>query len=107
MLFARPLRPLTTPLRSSTRTLSFTLRPTMSMANSKPDIPASPPAKWPSPEDWPASKVRQTFIDYFVNSPGFEHTFWPSSGAIPFDDDTLLFANAVRATDKSKLTERA
>ena len=67
----------------------------MSMADSVPQVPTSAPAKWPAPEDWPASKVRQTFIDYFVKQPGFEHTFWPSSGVIPFDDDTLLFANAV------------
>jgi alanyl-tRNA synthetase len=67
----------------------------MSAATSAPVVPTSAPAKWPSPEDWPAARVRQTFIDYFVNSPGFEHTFWPSSGVIPFDDDTLLFANAV------------
>jgi UDP:flavonoid glycosyltransferase YjiC (YdhE family) len=67
----------------------------MSAATSAPDIPSTPPAKWPQPENWPAAKVRQTFIDYFVNAPGFEHTFWPSSGVIPFDDDTLLFANAV------------
>ncbi|RSH95316.1 Alanine--tRNA ligase [Saitozyma podzolica] len=66
----------------------------MSAATSAPVVPTSAPAKWPSPEDWPAARVRQTFIDYFVNSPGFEHTFWPSSGVIPFDDDTLLFANA-------------
>ncbi|ORY24753.1 tRNA synthetases class II (A)-domain-containing protein [Naematelia encephala] len=63
-------------------------------ATSKPVLPTSAPHPWPKPEDWPAAKVRQTYIDYFVNTPGFEHTFWPSSGVIPFDDDTLLFANA-------------
>lgn len=73
----------------------------MSAATSAPVVPTSAPAKWPSPEDWPASRVRQTFIDYFVNSPGFEHTFWPSSGVIPFDDDTLLFANAVSSSNDS------
>lgn len=67
----------------------------MSAATSAPEIPKTPAAKWPEPENWPAAKVRQTYIDYFANSPGFEHTFWPSSGVIPFDDDTLLFANAV------------
>jgi alanyl-tRNA synthetase len=70
----------------------------MSPATTAPALPKTPPAKWPSPEDWPANKVRQTFIDYFVNAPGFEHTFWRSSGVIPFDDDTLLFANAVSAS---------
>ncbi|RXK35812.1 alanine-tRNA ligase [Tremella mesenterica] len=63
-------------------------------ADSKPVVPNTPPHPWPSPKDWPASKVRQTFIDYFAQQPGFEHTFWPSSGVIPFEDDTLLFANA-------------
>lgn len=71
------------------------LRYTMSAASSAPKVPDTAPAKWPAPEEWPAQKVRQTFIDYFANTPGFEHTFWPSSGVIPFDDDTLLFANAV------------
>ncbi|OCF54527.1 alanine-tRNA ligase [Kwoniella mangroviensis CBS 10435] len=66
----------------------------MSFADKKPAVPTTAPHPWPSPSDWPASKVRQTYIDYFVNQPGFEHTFWPSSGVIPFDDDTLLFANA-------------
>ncbi|WVQ81256.1 alanine-tRNA ligase [Cryptococcus sp. DSM 104549] len=60
----------------------------------KPTVPTTAPHPWPAPEDWPASKVRQSFIDYFANQPGFEHTHWPSSGVIPFDDDTLLFANA-------------
>ncbi|KAG0151156.1 hypothetical protein CROQUDRAFT_651357 [Cronartium quercuum f. sp. fusiforme G11] len=42
--------------------------------------------------DWPAAKVRQTFLDYFGKQNG--HTFVPSSSVIPFDDPTLLFANA-------------
>ena len=67
----------------------------MSAATSKPVIPTTPPALWPTPEAWTATKVRQTFIEYFAKTPGFEHTFWPSSGVIPFDDDTLLFVNAV------------
>lgn len=60
-----------------------------------PTVPDSPPHPWPRPQEWPAAKVRQTYIDYFKEQPGLEHTFWPSSGVIPFDDDTLLFANAV------------
>jgi alanyl-tRNA synthetase len=67
----------------------------MSMAASAPKVPETAPAKWPQPENWPAAKVRETFMEYFKTTQGFEHTFWPSSGVIPFDDDTLLFANAV------------
>ncbi|KAL1405999.1 Alanine--tRNA ligase [Vanrija albida] len=66
----------------------------MSAANAAPTVPTTAPARWPAPEDWPASKVRTTFINYFVEQPEFGHTFWASSGVIPFDDDTLLFANA-------------
>lgn len=100
MLFARTVRPLSISSQHLHRTTPFNLRSfapagNMSRRESKPTVPTTAPAKWPSPEDWPASKVRSTFIDYFVNQPGFEHTFWPSSGSIPFDDDTLLFANAV------------
>jgi alanyl-tRNA synthetase len=64
-------------------------------ANSAPQVPTTAPAAWPEPQNWSAEKVRKTYIDYFQNQPGYEHTFWPSSGVIPFDDDTLLFANAV------------
>lgn len=105
MLFARSLRPLSTKLQRGhslpffpsafTSTSALLSVNKMSMAESAPQVPSSSPAKWPAPENWPASKVRQTFIDYFVQQPGFEHTFWASSGVIPFDDDTLLFANAV------------
>ncbi|PWN50994.1 hypothetical protein IE53DRAFT_386661 [Violaceomyces palustris] len=41
--------------------------------------------------DWPADKVRTTFTDYFKER---GHTFVPSSSTIPYEDPTLLFANA-------------
>ena len=40
---------------------------------------------------WTASKVREEFFAYF-RSRG--HTFVPSSSTIPYEDPTLLFANA-------------
>ncbi|ODV58121.1 alanine--tRNA ligase [Ascoidea rubescens DSM 1968] len=48
--------------------------------------------KFPDPENWSATKVRNTFIDYFKDVK--DHTFIPSSSVIPYDDPTLLFANA-------------
>lgn len=41
--------------------------------------------------EWPAAKVRSTFLDFFRER---GHTFVPSSSTIPYDDPTLLFANA-------------
>ena len=41
--------------------------------------------------DWPANKVRSTFVDYFKQH---GHTFYASSSTIPYEDPTLLFANA-------------
>jgi hypothetical protein len=66
------------------------------------NIPNTPPHAWPVPEDWPAAKVRQTFMDYFMQQKGLEHTFWPSSNVIPYDDPTLLFANAVSTKGKAQ-----
>ncbi|KAH3680812.1 hypothetical protein WICMUC_000163 [Wickerhamomyces mucosus] len=40
---------------------------------------------------WTAKKVRTTFLNYFKER---GHTFVPSSSVVPFDDPTLLFANA-------------
>ncbi|KAL5507592.1 ALA1 [Sanghuangporus vaninii] len=41
--------------------------------------------------DWTSKKVRQTFFDYFKDR---GHTYVPSSSTIPYEDPTLLFANA-------------
>ncbi len=41
---------------------------------------------------WSVSKVRQTFIDFFVQKHG--HAFIKSSAVVPHDDPTLLFANS-------------
>jgi hypothetical protein len=65
------------------------------MAKSNLKLPTTEPHPWPQPEAWPAAKVRKTFMEYFQNAQGLEHTFWPSSSVIPFEDPTLLFANAV------------
>ncbi|KAI0714270.1 tRNA synthetases class II (A)-domain-containing protein [Cerioporus squamosus] len=40
---------------------------------------------------WTASKVREEFFNYFKSK---DHTYVPSSSTIPYDDPTLLFANA-------------
>lgn len=42
-------------------------------------------------EKWTATNVRNTFLDYFKAR---EHKFVASSPVVPFDDPTLLFANA-------------
>jgi alanyl-tRNA synthetase len=44
-----------------------------------------------SVETWSASRVREEFFAYFRSK---DHTFVPSSSTIPYEDPTLLFANA-------------
>lgn len=43
------------------------------------------------PSTWSSARIRQEFFDYFAKN---NHTFVPSSSTIPYDDPTLLFANA-------------
>src|SRR5690242_19551385 len=43
------------------------------------------------PSPWTGERVRRTFIDFFRSK---EHTFYPSSRVIPYDDPTLLFINS-------------
>lgn len=42
--------------------------------------------------EWPAARIRSTFIDFFVHKK--HHVMWPSSPVVPVNDPTLLFANA-------------
>jgi alanyl-tRNA synthetase len=46
----------------------------------------------PQAQQWPAVKVRQTFVDFFCKEHG--HVFIPSSKVVPERDPTLLFTNA-------------
>mmetsp|Transcript_5481 Transcript_5481/g.7928 ORF Transcript_5481/g.7928 Transcript_5481/m.7928 type:complete len:954 (-) Transcript_5481:30-2891(-) len=41
--------------------------------------------------EWPTTKIRQTFYNYFTDR---SHKFIASSPSAPLNDDTLLFANA-------------
>ena len=43
------------------------------------------------PSTWSSLRIRQEFLNYFAQN---NHTFVPSSSTIPYDDPTLLFANA-------------
>jgi len=95
---ARPFRSFRNqPINLSRRTFTPSASFNMSRIDMRStNYPNEEPHAFPSPESWPAAKVRDTFMKYFTEAkPGLEHTFWPSSNVIPFEDPTLLFANAV------------
>ena len=52
---------------------------------------ATMPGVDPPEMEWPANKVRDTFIKFFE---GKNHVDWKSSPVVPHNDPTLLFANA-------------
>lgn len=45
----------------------------------------------PQQLEWPAAKVRDTYIKFFEDK---NHVNWISSPVVPLNDPTLLFANA-------------
>ncbi|KAL8003229.1 putative translation protein, beta-barrel domain superfamily [Plasmopara halstedii] len=47
-----------------------------------------------SVENWPAARIRKTFIEFFQNQKELPHTFYKSCPVVPLDDPTLLFINA-------------
>ncbi|OVA11024.1 Alanine-tRNA ligase [Macleaya cordata] len=54
-------------------------------------ITTTMPGIEPQTTEWPANRVRDTFINFFE---GKNHTNWISSPVVPVNDPTLLFANA-------------
>lgn len=43
---------------------------------------------------WPAAKVRETFVQYFLRNQRLPHVFVPSSSIVPKNDPSLAFVNA-------------
>ncbi|KAG8088186.1 hypothetical protein GUJ93_ZPchr0010g7564 [Zizania palustris] len=77
---------LSPPRPDATRVLPAAIYLSSSSAASGPSRPAMAALT-----DWPARRVRETFVSYFESK---SHTRWPSSPVVPVDDPTLLFANA-------------
>eukprot|EP00268_Persea_americana_P036897 TRINITY_DN3643_c0_g1_i1.p1 TRINITY_DN3643_c0_g1~~TRINITY_DN3643_c0_g1_i1.p1 ORF type:complete len:1003 (+),score=232.52 TRINITY_DN3643_c0_g1_i1:69-3077(+) len=81
------------PLIFSTSSFPFRIRVRVSSqkAYSQSKAAATMPGLEPSEIEWPAARVRDTFISFFE---GKEHVNWKSSPVVPVNDPTLLFANA-------------
>jgi len=56
------------------------------------DAQATSPGTSSSTPTWTMDKVRSEFVDFFKTKKA--HTFVPSSPVVPYDDPTILFANA-------------
>ncbi|XP_042501515.1 alanine--tRNA ligase-like [Macadamia integrifolia] len=84
------LRSLSRPFRvripSATTFFCTSVLPSSSLLSTMPGLE---PQK--QTQEWPATKVRDTFIKFLE---GKDHVFWKSSPVVPVNDPTLLFANA-------------
>ncbi|KAK7362565.1 hypothetical protein VNO77_04681 [Canavalia gladiata] len=70
------------------------LAPPLSLHNtfrSVRSLPSAMPGAESIDLEWPAKRVRDTFINFFKDK---NHVNWKSSPVVPFNDPTLLFANA-------------
>ncbi|BAT91088.1 hypothetical protein VIGAN_06239400 [Vigna angularis var. angularis] len=70
--------------------LSLPFRAARSLHSPSSSVAAMPGADTQHVE-WPAKRVRDTFMGFFE---GKNHVNWKSSPVVPFNDPTLLFANA-------------
>ncbi|MBA0586465.1 hypothetical protein Gorai_017207 [Gossypium raimondii] len=70
---------------------AFTSNPSPPRSFSSLPKSATMPGVDPPAVEWPAKKVRDTFIKFFE---GKNHVYWNSSPVVPHNDPTLLFANA-------------
>lgn len=80
------------PLRSFARFLSAHFH-SSSTDSIQASASLSPPfmGSQPTECEWPATRVRETFIKFFQDK---AHVNWKSSPVVPYNDPTLLFANA-------------
>lgn len=85
--------------RSALLLSSFNKNPHLSLSHCYSHLPQPPPVSLSLSlahhhqmvEEWPANRVRDTFIKFFEEK---KHTNWKSSPVVPHNDPTLLFANA-------------
>lgn len=77
------------PLLSRGRPLAAAYRCCSSSAKSS--SPSAMPGAESQGLEWPAKRVRDTFVKFFEEK---AHVFWKSSPVVPHNDPTLLFANA-------------
>lgn len=77
--------------RSSSSSASFSYQTPSFSCSSSSSAAAVAAAMGSQDVEWPAKRVRDTFIKFFEDK---NHVQWKSSPVVPLNDPTLLFANA-------------
>ncbi|KAK9275218.1 hypothetical protein L1049_022480 [Liquidambar formosana] len=95
LLLAKPPRAVAAPFFPSQKSFSqfrvYLSSSTFGGVNSIVDMPGVESQEDTAMVEWPARKVRDTFINFFESK---GHVDWKSSPVVPHNDPTLLFANA-------------